>query len=83
MKLPNKVYDVLKWVVLILLPALSTLYYGIAQVWGLNIYAEQVCGTIAIVEVFIGALIGISNLNYYKDKQEALEDGNQEEYHGE
>lgn len=82
MKLPDKVYDVLKWIVLVFLPALSTLYYGIAQVWGLPIYAEQVVGTISIIEVFLGALIGISTINYNRAKQEALEDG-EKEYNGE
>ena len=82
MKLPDRVYDVLKWIVIVLLPALSALYYGIAQVWALNIYAEQVVGTIAIVETFLGALIGISTMNYNRDKLEQEEEKDIE-YHGE
>lgn len=62
-------YDKLKWICLILLPAISTLYWSIANIWGLP-YAEQILGTIAAVETFIGTLIGISHVNYYK------EDGN-------
>ena len=34
MKLSNKMYDVLKWVVIIVLPAISALYSGLAGVWG-------------------------------------------------
>ena len=59
-------YDKLKWICLILLPAVSTLYWSIANIWNLP-YAEQILGTMAAVETFIGTLIGISNYNYYKD----------------
>lgn len=61
-------YDKLKWICLILLPAISTLYWSIANIWGLP-YAEQILGTIAAVETFIGTLIGISHVNYYKEDE--------------
>lgn len=59
-------YAKFKWICLIFLPAVSTLYFSLAQVWGFP-YAEQILGTIAAVETFIGTLIGISHVNYYKD----------------
>lgn len=65
MKLNNKVYDVLKWVSLVFLPALGSLYFGLSQIWGLP-YGEQIVGTIALIETFLGALIGISTINYNK-----------------
>ena len=65
MKLTNKAYDVLKWIAQILLPALATLYFGIAQIWGLP-YAEAVIGTISIVDAFLGTLLGISTYQYNK-----------------
>lgn len=68
MRIPDKVYDILKWVVCIVLPAISGAYFGLAQIWGWG-YAEQICGTIAIVETFIGALIGVSTKAYYKEKE--------------
>lgn len=65
MKLNNKVYDVLKWVALILLPALGTLYFAIAGIWGFP-YAEQIVGTITAIDTFLGVLLGISANTYKK-----------------
>lgn len=67
MKLPNKVYDKLKWIVMILLPALSTLYFALSEIWGLPC-AAQVCGTISVIATFLGTLVGISTHNYYKNE---------------
>lgn len=65
----NKVYDVLKWIAQILLPALGTLYFAIASIWGLP-YAEQIVGTITAVDAFLGALLGISTHYYNKEREE-------------
>lgn len=67
MKLDNKSYDVLKWVAQILLPAAATLYVAVAGIWGFP-YAKEIAGTISAVDLFIGALLGISSMNYYKEK---------------
>lgn len=67
MKLKNETYDMLKWIAQILLPALGTLYFAIANIWGLP-YAEQVVGTITAIDTFLGVLLGISSDSYYKDK---------------
>lgn len=67
MKLPNKVYDVLKWVVMILIPALTTLYVTLAPLWGLP-YADEVAKTSAAVVTFLGAVIGVSTIEYNKTK---------------
>lgn len=61
--LKNQHYDTIKWVALILLPALGTAYFSIAQIWGLP-YAEEVVGTIVIIEVFAGALLQVSSRQY-------------------
>lgn len=66
--LSNKVYDILKWIALIALPAIATLYFAIAQIWGLP-YGEQVVGTITAIDTFLGALLGISNYNYVKKEE--------------
>ncbi len=65
MKLDNKTYDVLKWITMIVLPALSALYVGLGGIWGWP-YIEQVAGSISCVTVFIGALLGISTSSYNK-----------------
>jgi hypothetical protein len=63
MKMTNKTYDILKWIALILLPALATFYAAIAAVWGLP-YTEQVVGTITAVDTLLGTLLKISSDNY-------------------
>ena len=62
----DKVYDILKWLCLIALPALSVLCSALAGVWGWP-YAQEVATTINAVVAFVGELIGISTANYNKD----------------
>ena len=66
MKLTNKLYDVLKYVATIGLPATGTLYFALSSIWGFT-YGEQVVGTITALSTFIGVLIGISSAKYRKD----------------
>lgn len=69
MKLPDNVYNILKWVTLILLPALATLYFALSGIWGFP-YGEQIVGTLAAVETFLGTLLGISTIQYNKLKED-------------
>lgn len=59
----NKTYDILKWIAIVVLPALGTLYFALSQIWGFP-YGEEVIGTIAAVDVFLGTLLGISTNKY-------------------
>ena len=59
----NKTYDWLKWIAQILLPAIATLYFALASIWGLP-YAEQIVGTITAIDTFLGVLLGISTKRY-------------------
>lgn len=68
MKLPNKVYDVLKWITLVVIPALATLYVALAAVWGFP-YADAVAKTSVAVCTFLGALLGISTAEYREKKK--------------
>lgn len=61
----NKMYDILKWIAQILLPALGTLYFALAEIWGFP-YAEQVVGTITAIDAFLGVILGISSYQYNK-----------------
>lgn len=61
----SKTYDVLKFIALIVLPALGTLYFALAQIWGLP-YGEQIVGTITAVDAFLGAILGVSTASYKK-----------------
>lgn len=65
--LNNKTYSLLKWVALILLPALGTLYFALASIWGLP-FGEQIVGTITAIDTFLGAILGISTSNYKKNE---------------
>jgi hypothetical protein len=60
----GKTYDVLKYIAQIVLPAIATLYFTLAQIWGLP-YAEQIVGTITAIDTFLGVLLKIST-NYYE-----------------
>lgn len=61
--LTSNVYDFLKKTAQIYLPALGTLYFALAQIWGLS-NGEKVVGTIMAVDLFLGACLGISAKNY-------------------
>ena len=63
--LTDKAYDILKWVALVLLPALGTLYFALAGIWGFP-YGEQIVGTITAVDTFLGVTLGISTVQYNK-----------------
>lgn len=67
MVLSNKVYDVLKWTAQMLLPAIGTLYFALAGIWGFP-YGEEIVGTITAVDTFLGVLLGISSMNYKKEE---------------
>ncbi len=66
MKLSDKTYDTLKWLAQYGLPALGTLYFALAGIWGLP-YGEQIVGTITAFDTFLGVLLGLSSANYKKD----------------
>ncbi|MBR1689369.1 MAG: hypothetical protein IJ713_01185 [Oscillibacter sp.] len=67
MKLPDKVYDILKWITMIVIPALATAYVGLAAVWAWP-YADEIAKTAAVVCTLLGALLGISTAQYNKDQ---------------
>lgn len=68
MKLPNKVFDTLKWCVLVFIPAATTLYCSLSLIWGFP-FADEVAKTSAAVCAFLGAILGISNLVYKEDNE--------------
>ena len=67
MKLPDKLYDILKWITMIVIPALATAYVGLASAWGWP-FADEIAKTAAVVCTLLGALLGISTAQYNKDK---------------
>lgn len=70
MKMSNRVYDALKWLAMIFIPAVSALYFGLSKIWGLP-YGEEIVGTLAVIDTFLGALLGISSDKYWKEQDNA------------
>lgn len=68
MKLPDKWYNILKWITMICIPALTTAYVGLSAVWGWP-YATEVAKTSAVICTLLGALLGISTATYNADKE--------------
>lgn len=66
MKIPDKIYDVLKWVVIIVFPAVGTLYAALSTVWGWP-YSEEIVTSITAVDTFLGAVLCISTATYNKE----------------
>ena len=73
MKMPDKIYDILKWVCLIALPALAVIYFTLAKIWGLP-YGAEITATINAVALFIGSLIGVSQIAINKEAKENEEE---------
>lgn len=67
MKISNSAYDILKWITMLVLPALATLYNVLAGIWGLP-YGEAISATIMAVVTFLGAILGISSIQYKKNQ---------------
>ena len=74
----NKLYDVLKWIAQILIPALATLYFALAGIWNFP-YGEQIVGTLTAVDTFLGIILGISTANYNNKLEEVKKVNGQEE----
>lgn len=64
----GKLYDVLKFLAQVILPALGAAYFALAGIWGLP-SAEQVVGTIVVIDTFLGALLQLSSAAYAKSGQ--------------
>lgn len=61
----NRLYDILKWIAIIVLPALSTLIAVVFQIWGIP-YGAEIAQTITAIATFLGAILMVSNAKYRK-----------------
>jgi len=71
MKLSDKVYDILKWIAIVCLPALSTFIVVISKIWGWADTGSMIAQTITAIGVLLGALLGISSIQYNKGENDA------------
>ena len=72
MKMSDKTYNILKWIAMVLLPAIGTLYFALAGIWNFP-YGEQIVGTITAVDTFLGVILGISTAQYNKAQASVVE----------
>lgn len=70
MKLTNKAYDTLVFVAQIALPALATLYTGLAEIWSVLPYGVEIGATIMLIDTFLGTLLKLSNDNYKREQKQ-------------
>lgn len=68
----NRTFDILKFIAQVLLPAIGTLYFALAGIWGFP-YAEQIVGTITAIDTFLGVCLGISTVKYNKAQNQTQE----------
>ena len=69
--LPDKIYEVLRWLVAVFLPALGVFFATLAEAWHWNLPTEAILTTLSAVELFLGAIFGISKVIY--DSKENVE----------
>ena len=72
MKMSDKTYNILKWIAMVLLPAIGTLYFALAGIWNFP-YGEQIVGTVTAVDTFLGVILGISTAQYNKAQASVVE----------
>lgn len=71
----SKVYDIIKWIATVVLPAITTLWLTIGQIWELP-YVEPIGATLAAITTFVCALLGISSVMYQiKEKKDGYNKG--------
>lgn len=74
MMFSNRQYDAWKFVAQVVLPAVGTLYFALASIWGLP-YGEQIVGTITAVDAFLGAVLHVSTNQYHKEMEGRDDEG--------
>lgn len=66
-RMSDEIYDILKFIAQIVLPAAGTLYFALAGIWNWP-YGEQIVGTITAVDAFLGAVLKISTKTFIDDQ---------------
>lgn len=68
--IPSKVYDVLKKIIQVVIPALLTCFIALANIWNWNIPVDAIVASVTAITACIGIILGISTQNYYDLKNE-------------
>lgn len=64
----DRIYNILKYIAQIFIPAVATLYFTLSTIWGLP-YSEEIVGTLTAIDTFLGVLLGISTARYNKSME--------------
>lgn len=72
MKLPDHVYDVLKWFAIVFCDAFACAILALGEIWGIP-YAKEISDSMHIIGLFLGTLLGVSSITYYKDSHASVE----------
>ena len=67
MILPDKIYNILKWIALVAIPAIGVFYFTISKIWGLP-YGAEITATLDALALLIGTLIGVSHLSIKREE---------------
>lgn len=62
--IPNTVYDILKRICLVVIPAINVLITTLNALWHWELPIEAITGTLSAIALFIGTLLGISSAKY-------------------
>lgn len=73
----SKWYQVCKWVVTVVLPAITTLWLAIAGIWNLP-YAEPIGATLSAITVFFAALLGVGSIKYQRQISAYIDGGEED-----
>lgn len=71
MKLPDKLYETLKWILVIVVPAFVAMFPKICEAWGWQLPVDAIITTITSSAAFLGIILGISTAEYNKQQAEA------------
>ena len=67
--LPQRTYEIIRWTIAILLPALGVLITSIYSIWSLNLPAQEISLTLDALGLFLGTIFGISKITNDKKKK--------------
>lgn len=63
MVLPEKVYEAIRWIVSIVIPAFSVFFATLAEAWGWNLPTQAILTTLSAIGLFLGAIFGIAKIS--------------------
>ena len=69
--LTPSLYQWLKWLCIIVLPALASLIVGLSRIWDFEVLGSNIAATITLIGTFLGTILCISNYNYYKKEDKS------------